>query len=329
MINIGLIGAGRWGKNYIKTLNNIGEAKLSIIYDTKSAFELTEQLCDFLPPEVKILGGDMGKLRGIDAVIIASPTSTHAEYIERCLNLGIKYILCEKPMCTSKPEAARLVANIKEYENANVFVGHTYLFNNHLNEAIQLVKSGEIGRLCYVSSERLNFGPVRYDMNAVSDLAVHDISVFNNMFEKTPDMIMGYGYDVMKRGIEDIVNIHMSYCGIPVHVKAGWLYPEKVREVSFVGTDGMVFFNELGETVVTHHHKKLEKISDNRYNEEDLGSSGVAASNKMPLTEELEFFIDAVKNKDSIDNIDFSYGVMCTIDEINESIKKGVCLKDG
>ena len=319
MINLGLVGSGRWGKNYIKTIKNTDKVNLVGIYDIVEENHLRKQLEGILEEDTHIEKSFEQLCKNIDGLIIATPTHTHEFYIKKAIKNGVGYILCEKPMCCDKAEIIEIRSAISSFKN--LFIGHTYLYNNALNTAIDMVKNGAIGDLCYISSERLNFGPVRNDMNAVSDLAVHDISIFNNFFGSVPTTIDAYGYDIMNRGIEDIVNISLFYEKIPVHIKAGWAYPEKVRKISFIGTSGMLLFDELDPSVLYHHHKKICIENNEYYKEVDLGGNPVSITNKkMPLNMQIEDFARKIQNKEEFGNIEFSTGVMDTILDINSKI---------
>jgi len=318
MINLGLIGAGRWGKNYIRTINKMENVNLSFVVDQNP------QGLAGLIPETTFFSKDINEVRAIpiDGVIIASPTCTHASFMEHFIRLNVRYILCEKPMAISTRDAQNIAFLNRKLES-QIFVGHTYLFHNALNEGIRRVKRGEIGDLLYVSSERLNFGPVRYDMNAVSDLVVHDISIFKNMFEyQIPEVLSAHGLDATGNGVEDVVEVKLDYKYAPVHIRAGWLNPEKVRKICFIGSRGMIVFDEMSENVLTKHNKFLETRHDFGYNEVDDGIEVIEFADGMSLSNQLSFFAEAVELQADIDNVSFSTDIMVTIDCINRELNK-------
>lgn len=311
-----LLGAGRWGKNYIKTINDIDDCEISYIYDNRDLLSLTDELSDIVGNGTKIINELPEDNKNIDFAIIATPTSTHLEYISKMIKLGVKNILCEKPMCSSLPEANFIKMYVKEV-GVNLFVGHTYLAHNAVRYIKNILDYGEVGNIKYISSERLNFGPVRNDMNAVLDLAVHDISIFNDYFKMKPEVISVYGYDIKNRGVEDIVNIMLKYGDVDVHIKAGWVYSEKTRSINIIGDDGIINFNEMNKNQLTVYKRTLKEDENGNYYGLDSARYIADVSGDMPLKTQIKEFVNSKKG-----NIDFSYEIIETIQEVNSKLKE-------
>jgi predicted dehydrogenase len=242
-VRIAVIGCGYWGPNHLRTFGSLPGCKAAAVADSDAnrlshVAEMFPQVCaerDY----GRVLADPM-----IDAVIVATPTSTHYQVVRDALNAG-KHVLCEKPMCETRAHAAELVALAKERKLV-LMVGHVFLFNGGIETVKKLVDGGELGRLYYLSSVRTNLGPIRSDVNAAYDLAAHDISLFNWILGAEPKVISATGGSFLQPGIEDAVFITLKYPGnVIASIHASWLNPKKVRNLTVVGSRKMVTWDDL------------------------------------------------------------------------------------
>src|SRR5262249_41546451 len=139
----------------------------------------------------------------VDAVVIATPTSTHSELVRDALEAG-KHVLCEKPLCDKTAEAQQLLA-IAQRMRRVLMVGHVFLFNSGIIKLKELIDCGELGELRYLSAVRTNLGPIRQDVNVACDLATHDISIFNWLLGGEPIEVSATGASYLQPGVEDVV----------------------------------------------------------------------------------------------------------------------------
>jgi predicted dehydrogenase len=180
----------------------------------------------------------------VDAVLIATPTATHYELGRQALETG-KHVLIEKPLATRSREAAELVRLAEERE-LMLMVGHVFEYNAAIRAVDELIKSGELGEIFYMSFERTNLGPVRTDVGALWDLASHDASIMCDFMSAAPVSVTAKGQSYLNPGIDDVVFATFNFDGgIAAHVHASWLNPSKVRQVTVVGSKKMVICDDL------------------------------------------------------------------------------------
>lgn len=244
MLDIAVLGCGRWGPNHIRVLNQeLSDCRVKVAADldkeklapVAERFPHVETTTD---PEA-VLHDD-----GIDAVVVATPTSTHADLVSTALDQG-KHVFCEKPLCPDSREATALVEQADE-RDLRLMVGHIFLFNRGLEKVYELLETGELGDLYYVSSTRTNLGPIRTDTNAAFDLATHDVAVFNWMMGEPPVKVSANGGRFLQDEVEDVVFAQLRYAdGTIANVHASWLNPRKDRTMTFVGSEKMATWDDL------------------------------------------------------------------------------------
>lgn len=243
MIGVAIVGAGYWGPNLANAVERTGMARLRWLCDIKrtNAETLAARWPHAKPTESldDVLGDDE-----TGAVIIATPTSTHYGLAKKALEAG-KHVLIEKPITTDSREAAALVAMAKRRERV-LMVGHVFQYNPAIRAVSELVRSGELGTMHYMSFERTNLGPVRTDVNSLWDLATHDISIMCDFVGSGPTAVAAIGQSFLNPGVHDVVfATYMFPGGIVAHVHASWLNPRKVRQITVVGSAKMVVCDDL------------------------------------------------------------------------------------
>ena len=243
ILNLGIIGVGRWGPNilrnfasmegvFVKTICDIDKDRLKIV---KKRFSTITVTCD---PD------DIFNDTSIDCVVICTPVSTHFALAEKTL-LSDKHVFVEKPLATSSAECLRLIT-ISQQKNKILFVGHTFKYNAGIRAAKQYIESGDLGNVYLIDANRTNLGPVRYDTNALWDLAAHDISIFSYWLGGAPKSVSAYGGCYLNKNIEDVVYATFLFDnGVLAHVHASWLNPRKIREITVVGTKKMLVWNDM------------------------------------------------------------------------------------
>lgn len=238
---IGLIGFGYWGPNYARVISELSGAELVACCDrAPAALQLLEQRHPWARRSTRV--EDLLDDDEVDAVVIATPTETHAELAVRALEAG-KHVLVEKPLATSVEECEA----IDGARDGNVLmVGHTFVYNAALVALRGLVGEGHLGDIHYVNSVRAALGPIRQDVNALWDLGPHDVSTFLDLIGSDPVSVSAIGQAFLKQGTEDVVHLHISFAdGILAHAHLSWLDPYKVRQTTVVGTRRMAVFNDV------------------------------------------------------------------------------------
>jgi len=240
---VAIIGCGYWGRNHVRNFSSLSGCRVVAAADSDQA-RLTRIAENFshvqLHRDYKQVLADPD----IDAVVIATPTSTHYAIVREALLAG-KHVLSEKPLCEHSEQGRELVALADERQLV-LMVGHVFLFSAAVEKLKHLIQSQELGKIYYLSSTRTNLGPIRKDVNAAYDLAAHDISILNWLLDSEPTSISATGACCLRSGIEDFVFITLRYPdNVYAGVQASWLNPKKVRNLTLVGSKKMVTWDDL------------------------------------------------------------------------------------
>jgi len=180
----------------------------------------------------------------IDAVIVATPVRFHHPMAKACLLAG-KHVFIEKPLARTVAEGEELV-NLAETKGLVLMVGHTFMFSPAVNRMKEIVDSGDIGKIRYISAQRLNLGLFQKDINVAWDLAPHDLSIILHLLEQSPISVACQGSCHVARGVEDITTMYLTFkndcCAL---VQNSWLDPKKVRQMTVVGSRRMIVYDDM------------------------------------------------------------------------------------
>ena len=241
-IKVGVVGCGYWGPNLVRNLRQAQECELKVICDTN---EQRLRHMHRLYPEVTATKRfeDLLNDEELDAVAVATPVRFHYEMAKACLNAG-KHVFIEKPMARTEAEGTELVA-LAERQGLVLMVGHTFLFSPAVRRMKEIISSGDIGEVQYISARRLNLGLFQKDINVAWDLAPHDISIILHLLDDLPVSVSCQGNSHVTRGIEDVTTMYLSFrkdrCAI---IQNSWLDPKKVRQMTVVGSRRMIVYDD-------------------------------------------------------------------------------------
>jgi predicted dehydrogenase len=241
VLRVGLIGFGYWGPNYARVVGELEDAELAVVCDAAS-----EALALVRARDVRTTtdAADVLAAADVDAVIVATPTTTHHKLALAALQAG-KHVLCEKPLAATVAECDELIA-AAERSGRILFVGHTFLFNPAVRKLQELVEDGSMGRLLYAHAVRTGLGPIRQDVNALWDLAPHDLSILFSLFREEPVSVSATGGAFLREDVEDVVFAQLRFAGGAIGgVHVSWLDPYKVRRVTAVGDRRLVVFDDV------------------------------------------------------------------------------------
>lgn len=243
MTEIAVIGCGQWGLNHIRVFNSLKGAHLAEVVDTdpKRLARVEEQF-----PGVRCGQSYAGILQNpqIEAVVVSTPAGQHFSIVKQCLEAG-KHVLCEKPLCLRVAEATE-IDELARARKRVLMVGHVFLFNPGIVKMKELIQEGAVGRPYFLAATRTNLGPIRNDVNAAFDLASHDISIFNWLLEEEPEAVWAAGSAFLQPGIEDAVFITLRYPSKALaNIVVSWLSPKKIRQITIVGSQRMVTWDDL------------------------------------------------------------------------------------
>ncbi len=240
-LKLGVVGAGAWGKNHVRTAAGLAEAELAAVCDTDPS--LRERLARQYP--ATHVTGDVGDLLGrVEAVIVASPAATHARLALQCLEAG-KPCLVEKPFALNVPDAQAVAQRSAECR-APVVAGHLLVFHPAVERLRAMVQGGELGEVYYLYGLRVNLGQVRADENALWSFGPHDVSVALYLLDAAPIRVAAQGRSYLQPNVEDVVFLTMEFAsGVLAHVQLSWLDPHKERKLTVVGAKKMVLFDDM------------------------------------------------------------------------------------
>jgi predicted dehydrogenase len=240
-LRVGVVGAGYWGPKLIRNFAALSEADLAMV-------------CDASPPRLAAMGEEFPGPQlttdfatvlasDVDAVAIATPLATHYHLVKQALLAG-KHVLVEKPLTDSVQRAAELVA-LAEQRGLTLMVGHTFLFEPAVEALRDVVRSGSLGTIWHVNSERLNLGLFRRDANVLWDLAPHDVAILLEILGLEPEAVSARGACQVQPGIQDVAYLELRFPrGIMAHVHVSWLDPGKVRRLTVIGSEKMAVYDD-------------------------------------------------------------------------------------
>jgi predicted dehydrogenase len=240
---IGIIGLGYWGPNYARVLHELGAAPLVVACDARpEALDLLRTRY----PDVRLTtdADDVLADPSVDAVIVATPTSTHAELTLAALRAG-KHVLCEKPLAFTVAECDRAI-EAAERAGRVLMVGHTFIFNPAVRRMKALIDEGAVGSIRYCHAARTGLGPIRQDVNALWDLAPHDVSIILHLFEREPVEVVAFGESYLLEGTEDVVFVTLRLEDhILANIHLSWIDPYKTRRLTVIGEQRMLVFDDV------------------------------------------------------------------------------------
>ena len=291
-MKICVIGAGRWGRNHIRTLSNLGNLGGIVESNPPTLVEFGETY-----PEALLFNNLNDAINyGFNGFVLATPAETHYPLGKQLIESGC-HTLIEKPLALNSMEAEKLVALSNEY-NVNLMVGHVLLFHPAIQKIKELIDSEKIGKLQYIYSNRLNLGTVRIHENVFWSFAPHDISIFNHFTNDLPININSFGGAFIKDGNQDTTITYLEYPqNIKTHIFVSWLHPFKEHRIVLIGSKGMISFEDSSENKDILYYEKGVDWEDGIPVTKNGPTEKIHYEAKMPLEEELRYFINHLNSK--------------------------------
>lgn len=315
-----IIGAGRWGKNHIRTANDLG-VLTGIIESNKS----TQDELKKLYPNVKIHSSlnDAGAL-DYDAYSVVVPAEHHYS-VAKTLIEHKKHVLIEKPITTNSKESNELV-ELARQNNVVVCVGHLLLFHNAFLKMKALIDQGKIGKVQYIYSNRLNLGTVRTEENSLWSFAPHDISLFQYFTGSYPDKVNSTGGAFLQPHIHDTTMTVLEYPNnIKGHIYVSWLHPFKEHRFVIVGSKGMFTYEDSSNDKELLFYEKGIDFVNGEPIKRDGPTEVVDYDKNPPLKEEISHFIDCIEKKNFDSRISAAAGsdVLEILELAQQSLESG------
>ena len=288
---IAVIGAGYWGKNLVRNFYELGH--LGVVCDEdetlKSVYSASYPDIPFISDYDKILAD-----KNIDAVVLATPAVTHYNLAREAIMAG-KHVFVEKPLALAIKEAKELIA-IAEKASRVLMVGHILHYHGAAIKLKELIDAGELGKLQYIYSNRLNMGKIRTEENILWSFAPHDISIILMLLNETPDWIFSSGGNYLQENVADSTMTIMNFAsGVKAHIFVSWLHPFKEQKLVVVGDKKMAVFNDTIEDkllLYPHKIKWQNRVPVASKAEAEL----VAFEMTEPLKSECRHFIECIQN---------------------------------
>ena len=301
ILNIGVIGYGYWGPNLVRNFAELTDARVHTVADLNpKALEIVARRF----PATKVTTDAMAMIRDpeIDAVAIATPVSTHFSLAMAALRAG-KHVWLEKPMTETSMQARALIEEAQK-RGLTLHVDHTFVYTGPVKKMRDMVQKGELGKTLYYDSTRVNLGLFQRDVNVIADLAVHDFSIIDYVFDQHPIAVSASGINHYPGTPENLAFITLFYeTGFIAHVNVSWLAPVKIRSIIIGGTEKMITFDELQPSEKLKIYDKGVSFTDDPakihemrvgYRTGDMWAPKVDGSEALLV--EGKHFVDCIRN---------------------------------
>ena len=308
-IKLSQVGVGYWGPNILRNLVFNDNCDLITVVDT------SDERRSFIAKNYPNLNvsedfNDILEDKSIDGVVISTPVKTHYELSIKALSAG-KHILVEKPMATSVKEV-NAIEKLAAKNKLVAMVGHTFLFNPAVTYLKKIIDNNLLGDIRYIYSQRLNLGRIRSDVDALWNLAPHDVSIIQYWLgDPKPISYQRIGMDYVQKNIDDVVFMNIKYeNNIMANIHVSWLDPNKVRRITIVGSKKMVVYDDLSDDKIVIFDKGIDRMAvlgenmdfdnpntfsfNHRFGDVKIPKIGQSE----PLKEEITHFINCILGKE-------------------------------
>lgn len=306
-----VIGGGRWGQNHVKTLFQMN--CLAAIVESNQ-LRLNELLA--LYPNVQgFTNLDDAVAIGFDAYTIATPAGTHYDIGKKLLMKGLS-VLIEKPMTLCADESKELL-DIAQITKAKLMVGHVMLFNPAIQKIKEIIDNGKIGQLYYVYSTLLKLGTIRTEEDVFWSFAPHNISVLNYLIGESAIKIEAKGEKFIQKDIYDMTMAQLEYPNnIHAHIMVSWLNPFKEQRLVVIGSKGMLTFDDSSkEKEILFFNKRIDFVNGKPIIVEESDEI-ITYEKKMPLTEEMTYFIEHLDTQIDVSGGKSGYEVVKVLEQV-------------
>ena len=289
---VAVVGCGYWGRNLVRAFSRL--RALDSVFD---ATPLGRATAADLVPDVPVYNSLEQILSGdAPAVVIATPAETHYQLALRILEAG-KDVFVEKPLALTYEQGKQLV-DLAEERKQVLMVGHVLEYHPAIVRLLELVEAGELGKVRYISSNRLNLGKVRREENILWSFAPHDIAIVLRLMKAMPLQVAAHGGSYVQPNIEDVTVTHLLFDnGVRSHIYVSWLHPFKEQRLVVVGSKKMASFDDVSKRLVLYDQRV--EVKDDQPNPIKGAGESIAFSEEEPLLVECRAFLEAIASRRS------------------------------
>lgn len=327
IVNIGVVGLGYWGPNIARNVAAHPRAELTWLCD-RDPDALAEAAIRHPQARVTASYEELLEDPDLDAVAIVTPVSTHHELAVAALEAG-KHVLVEKPVAASSAEAANLI-KLAADQSLILLPGHTFLYSPPVVKVKELLETGELGEIYFVSLSRVNLGLHQPDVSVIWDLAPHDLSILSYWLGGMPSEVAALTRSCVLPNTPDVAFINLRFeTGTIAHLELSWLSPVKLRRTSIVGSEKMVVYDDTSNEPIRIFDAGAEIPPPETFGEFRLTyRTGDIVSPKIdamePLALEIADFCTAILDRaEPRASPQLGYEVVRTVEAIERSLERG------
>ncbi|MEN8144193.1 MAG: Gfo/Idh/MocA family oxidoreductase [Gemmatimonadota bacterium] len=290
MSRVTVVGCGYWGKNLVRNFHALGA--LEAICESAQAGRETAAA---LAPEIPLVDDFEAVLESsVPAVVLATPAVTHFELVRQALEAG-KDVFVEKPLALTFAEGEQLVQLAQERERI-LMVGHVLEYHPAIVRLREMIESGELGKIHYVYSNRLNLGKIRREENILWSFAPHDIAVILGLMKAMPFQVSATGGAYVQANIPDTTITNLLFDnGARAHVYVSWLHPFKEQRLVVIGSKKMASFDDVSKQLLVYDQRV--DVRDGEPIPIKAEGEPVEFGDGEPLRRECEAFLEAVRTR--------------------------------
>jgi predicted dehydrogenase len=296
-----VIGCGYWGPNLIRNFTHLKDSEVRFCADLEqSRLDHMKSLY----PQLEVAQDYRTLLQRdeLNAIVVATPPDTHHQITMEALAAG-KHVFVEKPLAVTGTECAEMVARAQEM-GLVLLTGHTFVYTAAVNKVKEVIESGELGDILYISTTRVNLGLFQENINVIWDLAPHDVSILNYILDSMPEQVSAIGHSYIQRDVEDVAFLTFRFPrSVMAHIHVSWLNPNKIRKTTVVGSKKMLVYDDVsplekiriydkGVNIQPHYDTFGEFQLSYRFGDIFIPK----LDDSEPLKVECQHFIDCVEN---------------------------------
>jgi len=246
VLSVGVVGLGYWGPNLARNINASAVTRLAALCDTNQ--ERLASVGDLYPAATRFCNAmDLVADPDVEAVVVATPTSSHYELAAAALTAG-KHVLLEKPMTRTSAEAENLI-RLASSSGLTLMVDHIFMYSPAVTAMAELCRAGELGNILFVDSVRINLGQFQDDADVLWDLAPHDLSIIDHLLQRSPVGVIAVGASHGGHRHADVAHVYLDYGDdLVASLHLNWLSPVKIRHFIIGGSRKSVVYNDLDQS---------------------------------------------------------------------------------